>query len=79
MICSFLEKNNFKQYNAEKWGAKLIEIYWKYILKIWRQRCEDVHGATNSDIDRLKRLLQKIVHIESSNRELLIKKSEWSI
>ena len=79
MINSYLETNNIKQYNAEQWGANFIAIHWKYILKIWRQRCEDVHGGTKSDIDKLKRekLLQEIVYIQSSNKELLIKKSDW--
>lgn len=55
-----------------------MEIHWKHILKIWRQRCEDVHRATNTDIDQLKmdKLLQEFVHIQSSNKELLTKKSE---
>lgn len=79
IINSHIETNNIKQYNAEKWGAKLLEINWKYVLKIWRQRCEDLHGATKSEIDQLKKekLLQEIAYIQSSNQELLTKRSEW--
>ena len=79
IINSHLEVRNIKQYNAEKWGTKLLEINWKYILKIWRQRCEDLHGATKDEKDRLKKekLLQEIEHIQSTNKELLTKKSEW--
>jgi hypothetical protein len=79
LINSHLESNNIKPYNAEKWGATLLEINWKYILKIWRQRCEDVHGITKVDTDRLKKekLIQEIKHIQSTNIELLTKNSEW--
>ena len=63
----------------KKWGANLLAINWKYILKIWRQRCEDVHGVTKTDMDRLKKekLLKEIEHIQSTNKELLTKKTEW--
>lgn len=66
---SHLEINNIKQYNAEKWGAKLIEINWKYVLKIWPK----------NGIDQLRKekLLQEIVHIQLSNQRLLTKKSKW--
>ena len=79
IIAAHIKTCNIKKYNAEKWGANLLAINWKYILKIWRQRCEDVHGATKADMDRLKKekLLKEIEHIQSTNKELITKKTEW--
>ena len=50
-----------------------------YVLKIWRQRCEDVHGSTKIDMDMLKKekLMQEIEHIQSTNMELMTKNSDW--
>ena len=51
----YLRSVKIKDYNAEKWGGNILSINWKYIIKIWRVRCEEVHGVTNSDQEMFKK------------------------
>jgi hypothetical protein len=46
LINIHLTFNKITEINAEKWGIDLLRINWKFILKMWRARCEDLHGRT---------------------------------
>jgi hypothetical protein len=38
--------------SAEKWASDLLSINWKHILKIWRERCLEVHGSTPEEMEK---------------------------
>ena len=68
-----------KDFKAETWGANLLHINWKYIIKLWSLRCEEVHGTTSNEINIIKKgkMLEEIAHIQATNRELLLRDIEW--
>jgi hypothetical protein len=37
---------------AKKWGAKPIAINWKYILQLWQQRSEELHGISTEQTEQ---------------------------
>jgi hypothetical protein len=73
-----MEVMQIKNMNAEKWGADLLLLNWKHILKIWRERCE-VHGKTPEQIEKVKqaRLLEERRHIQTSNAKVAHSEHEW--
>jgi hypothetical protein len=79
IVQSHLETNQIKNMSAEKWGSDLLFINWKHILKIWRERCEEVHGKTPEQIEKSSkaRLLEEIRHIQSSNTNLAHSEHNW--
>jgi hypothetical protein len=52
---------------AEQWGAKLIAINWKYILKLWQQRNEEIHGTSieQTEQSRQRLMIEEIQYIKS--------------
>jgi len=40
------------KFSGQRWAKKLITIIWKTLLKLWKNRCERVHGRDSRD--RLK-------------------------
>ena len=35
------------------WGASVVEVCFRYSIKLWEQRNKDVHGHTNNDREKL--------------------------
>jgi hypothetical protein len=79
IIQHHLEVHQIKNLSAEKWGAGLLFINWKYILQIWRERCDDIHGKTAEQIEKSSkaRLLEEIRYIQSINRDLVNSEYSW--
>ena len=64
---------------AETWGTNLLQINWKYSLKLWSLRCKDVLGTNSNESNIIKkaRILEDIVHIQATNREFVLRDIEW--
>jgi hypothetical protein len=79
LINNHLASENIPHINAEKWGVELLKINWKYILKIWRDRCEDLHGRTPEQNESYKknRILEEIKDIQSNNTHLNSTPHAW--
>jgi hypothetical protein len=57
IVSIHLSTKKLHNLSAEKWAADLFYINWKHILKIWRERCGDVHGNNPTEIEQnLKKL-----------------------
>jgi hypothetical protein len=52
---------------AKKWGAKPIAINWKYILQLWQQRSEELHGISTEQTEQSHQwsMIEEIQYIES--------------
>jgi hypothetical protein len=72
VIRTHLEKQGIKLITAEKWGATLLKINWKYILEVWALRNEQNNGITMRDqIDRNKQKpINQLESIIPRNRDL---------
>ena len=68
-----------KDCKTETWGANLLHINWKYIIKLWAVTCKEVHGTTNNEANIIKKegMLEEIRHIQALNRELLLQDIKW--
>jgi hypothetical protein len=55
IIFGHLEKEKITNTSAEKWEADLLYINWKHILKIWRERCTEIHGTTPEQIKKVQK------------------------
>jgi hypothetical protein len=71
--------SNITNITAEQWGSELLYINWKHILKIWRERCDDLHGRSPEQIEAFKkrRQLEEMQHIQKNNTNLEHTKNEW--
>jgi hypothetical protein len=73
--------NNRKvaQHYRRKWAADLLYINWKHILKIWRERCSEVHGSNKEEIgeNKKKRYLEEIGYLQSINQNMLHSSNDW--
>jgi hypothetical protein len=73
---NLINKHQAKQkkykFNAEKWGARLISIHWKHILKIWEVRNREVNGETPTQSNIIKRqnMIEEILYIQSTHTDL---------
>jgi hypothetical protein len=74
-----LEKERLHHINAEKWAADLLHINWRHILKIWRERCSEVHGSNPAEVEQntKKRYLLDIKHLQSINQNLAHSPQDW--
>jgi hypothetical protein len=79
IIQQHLDKEKIHNMNAEKWGSDLLAIHWKHILKIWKERCEDLHVTTTEQIETNKklRLYEEICNIQSTNQNLAHTEHAW--
>jgi hypothetical protein len=79
IIHRHIEKEKIINMTAEKWGANLLSIHWKHILKIWKERCEEIHGTTPEQIEQHKkeRFLEEIKDLQSKNQNLAHTEHEW--
>jgi hypothetical protein len=79
LINIHLSSNKITDINAEQWGANLLRINWKFILKLWRERCEDLHGRTPAENEcyQKKRILEEIQDIQSKNLNLAHTPHAW--
>ena len=79
IINEFMSTSDKKDFKAETWGANLLSINWKYIIKIWAVRCDDIHGRTNNEANIInkQKMIEEIAYIQEMNRELLLQDIEW--
>jgi hypothetical protein len=65
--------------SAEKWAADLFSLNWKHILKIWKERCLEVHGDNPTVIEQniKQRYFEEIQHIQSINQNLNHSNHDW--
>jgi hypothetical protein len=79
IIHRHLQKENITNMNAEKWGSDLLYINWKHVLKIWRVRCEELHGTTPEQIEINKKLrqIEEIRNLQANNPNLAHTELEW--
>jgi hypothetical protein len=49
IIHTHLAAHNIKSITAEKWGSKILEINWTYILQMWALRNKQLQGSTTAD------------------------------
>jgi ribonuclease HI len=72
LINKHVAKQKKYTFNAEQWGTRLISIHWKYILKIWEVRNNEVNGETlvQSNIIRRQNMIEEIIHIQSTHTDL---------
>jgi ribonuclease HI len=79
LVDSHLSKAKLYHITAEKWAADLFYINWKHILKIWRERCLEIHGNNPVEIERnaKNKCLEEIIHIQSINSNLNYSTYEW--
>jgi hypothetical protein len=66
-------KQAIHKINAEQWGASILVINWKYILKIWNQRNDEVHGTSPEQTERFrqKSMIEEIQYIQSGRHNIL--------
>jgi hypothetical protein len=78
IINEHMSNSDKKDFKAETWGASLLSINWKYIIKIWSVRCEDIHGRTTNEANIINKgkMIEEIAYIQEMNRELLLKDIE---
>jgi ribonuclease HI len=79
IIHRHIKKEKITNMTAEKWGANLLSIHWKHILKIWKERCKEVHGTTPEQIEQHKKecYLEEIQDLQSKNQNLAHTEHEW--
>jgi hypothetical protein len=69
-----LDKEKIHSMSAEKWGSDLLSINRKHILKIWKERCENLHSTTSTteqiETNKKLRLYEEIRNIQSKNQKL---------
>jgi hypothetical protein len=58
-----------QEFDAEKWGTKIIDINFKYLLLFWEHRCLNEHGTTGDEQEsKLKtKLLNEIMHMQQTS------------
>jgi hypothetical protein len=78
-VSNHLFREKLYHISAEKWAADLLLINWKHILKIWRERCIEVHGNSPNEIEQktMNRCLKEIRHIQNVNQNLHNTNHEW--
>jgi ribonuclease HI len=79
LINNHLGSANITSINAEKWGTDLLRINWKYVLKIWRERCDELHGKTSEQNEcyEKNRLIEEIQDIQQNNSNLAHSQHAW--
>jgi hypothetical protein len=79
IIDNHLSKEKLHKITAEKWAADLFMLNWKHILSIWRERCIDMHGNNQAEIEinTKNRCLDEIRYIQSINPNLNNSNYEW--
>ena len=58
-----------KHFDAETWGAKIIDINIKYLLLFWENRCLNEHGTTSEEQESKSKtkLLNEILHMQQTS------------
>jgi hypothetical protein len=53
--------------NAEQWGTKILQINWKYILKLWQTRNEETNGISPEQTEKSRELslIEEFQYIQS--------------
>jgi ribonuclease HI len=71
--------NKIPHITAENWAAGLLHINWRHILKIWRERCLEMHGNNPEEIEQKtkERYLIDIQHIQSINQNVSNSQHDW--
>jgi hypothetical protein len=59
IISTHLDQQGIKSISAERWGATLIEINWRFVLSMWALRNDVQHGKDS--IDKTKSKKQKLI------------------
>jgi hypothetical protein len=79
IISSHLEQEQIHHTNAEKWAADLLYINWRHILKMWRERCIDVHGSNPEQIEQntKDRILEEIGDLQANNTDIMQTSFSW--
>jgi hypothetical protein len=79
IIRSHLEQEKIHHINAEKWAADLLYINWRHILKIWRERCTEVHGSNPEQIEQntKDRILEEIGDLQANNTNIMQPSFSW--
>jgi hypothetical protein len=55
LINQHIAKQKKYTFNAEQWGTKLMNINWKYILKLWDIRNKEIKGETPTQVESIRR------------------------
>jgi hypothetical protein len=79
IINNHLSRERLPNMTAEKWASDLFYINWKHILRIWRERCTEIHGNNQFEIEHNKknRCLEEIRYIQSINMNLIHSNHDW--
>jgi hypothetical protein len=72
IINTHIQIENITDETAEKWGTKLININWKYILQMWNLRNEDTIGKTLEEktLKKKRKVLNELQHIIDTNPDM---------
>jgi hypothetical protein len=49
IINNHLEERKIKNINAEQWGTDLLSINWRFVIRMWNQRNQEVLGSTETE------------------------------
>jgi ribonuclease HI len=79
LINNHLDSAQISNINAEKWGVDLLRINWQFILKLWRARCEELHGKTPeaNESYRQNQFLEEIKDLQMQNLNLAHTPHAW--
>jgi hypothetical protein len=72
LINQHIAKQKKYTFNAEQWGTKLMNINWKYILKLWGIRNKEIKGETPTQVESIRRqeMLAEITDISQAHLHL---------
>ena len=68
-----------EEMDAEKWGMKLININFKYLLEMWELRNQEVFGTTPEQIEKNKviQCLEEVKYIQEMNQDCSAFERDW--
>jgi hypothetical protein len=57
---------------SEKWGIQLIQLNWKYVLQMWVQHNQEVHGSTPEQQVKRKKIamIDELKEIQMENHDM---------
>ena len=81
-IYAHIQQKEIKGITEEQWGATILSINWKHILKIWKSRNGTEHGSTAEEQEEItcKNIISEIENIFFSNNGVLhCSVAEWNL
>jgi hypothetical protein len=72
-IHQYAQQQKFTGLTQEQWGAQVLAINWKYILKLWNERNIVEHGETNQDQEAISKskMIEEIENIFNQNQDTI--------